>query len=307
VSGGAGTWLECSTLAEAEAVDAVAELFSTYGQGVAIEEPVVSSADGEQVTIDPSRPVVVKTYLPLDEQTEERRQRLEQAIWHLGRLRQVEPLQTRPIEERDWADAWKRYFFVHRVGERLVIVPSWRRHRSLTGDLIIRLDPGMAFGTGLHPTTRLCLRGLETRIQGGENVLDLGTGSGILAIAARKLGARRILAMDVDAMAVRVAGENARRNRVARAIETRLGSLPLDGAESENFDLIVANISFRVLRELHPEVRKALRPGGRALLSGVLEHDAPALIDALESAGWRLLTCEIETEWALLEVVPGLP
>jgi ribosomal protein L11 methyltransferase len=307
VSGGAGTWLECSTLAEAEAVDAVAELFSTYGQGVAIEEPVVSSADGEQVTIDPSRPVVVKTYLPLDEQTEERRQRLEQAIWHLGRLRQVEPLQTRPIEERDWADAWKRYFFVHRVGERLVIVPSWRRHRSLAGDLIIRLDPGMAFGTGLHPTTRLCLRGLETRIQGGENVLDLGTGSGILAIAARKLGARHILAMDVDAMAVRVAGENARRNRVAHAIETRLGSLPLGGAESEKFDLIVANISFRVLRELHPELRKALRPSGRALLSGVLEHDAPALIDALESAGWRLLTREIENEWALLEVVPSLP
>lgn len=307
MSGGAGTWLECSTLAEAEAVDAVAELFAAYGQGVAIEEPVVSSADGEQVMIDPSRPVVVKTYLLLDDQTEERRQRLEQAIWHLGRLRQVEPLQTRPIEERDWADAWKRYFFVHRVGQRLVIVPSWRRHRSLAGDLIIRLDPGMAFGTGLHPTTRLCLRGLETRLQGDENVLDLGTGSGILAIAARKLGARRILAMDVDAMAVRVAGENARRNRVARAIETRLGSLPLGGAEPEQFDLIVANISFRVLGELHPELRRALQPGGRALLSGVLEQDAPALIEALESAGWRLLTREIEAEWALLEVTPSPP
>jgi ribosomal protein L11 methyltransferase len=177
----------------------------------------------------------------------------------------------------------------------------------LADDLIIRLDPGMAFGTGLHPTTRLCLRGLENRLQGGENVLDLGTGSGILAIAARKLGARRILAMDVDAMAVRVAAENARRNRVARAIETRLGSLPLGGSAAEKFDLIVANISFRVLHELHPELRRALRPGGRALLSGVLEHDAPALIEALESAGWRLLTREIEAEWALLEVTPSPP
>jgi ribosomal protein L11 methyltransferase len=299
-----GSWLECSTLAEAEAVDAVAELFSSVGQGVAIEEPVVSSADGEQVTIDPTRPVVVKTYLPLDEQTEERRQRLDQALWHLGRLRRVEPLQTRAIRERDWADAWKRYFFVHRIGERIVIVPSWRRHRQLEGDLVIRLDPGMAFGTGLHPTTRLCLRGLERSIQGGEQVLDLGTGSGILAIAARKLGARRVLGLDVEAIAVRVAAENVERNRVRRGVQVEHGSLPLDPPPARPFDLVVANISFRVLHALHPEIRRVLAPGGRALFSGVLELDAPALIAEVEANGWKLVHREVEAEWALLELVP---
>src|SRR5439155_21330889 len=123
-------WLECSTLAEAEAVDAVAEVFGRIGQGVAIEQPFVSSADGEQVRIDSDRAVLVKTYLPQDERTAERRRRLAQAVWHLGRLRRVEPLQVTTLQEADWAEAWKQHFFVHHVGERLVIVPSWRQHRA---------------------------------------------------------------------------------------------------------------------------------------------------------------------------------
>ena len=280
----------------------MAELFGQHGQGVAIEEPIYSSADGEIVYVQADRPVLVKTYLPCDERAEERRQRLEEAVWHLGRLRRVEPLQVRQIDESDWAEAWKRHFFVHRVGQRLVIVPSWRRHRRLPGDVVLRLDPGMAFGTGLHPTTRLCLRALEARIKGGERVLDVGTGSGILAIAAAGLGAKRVLGLEIEPVAVRVAEENVRRNRQRGAIKVRLGSLPLGDSAPGPFDLIVANITFRVLSELEGELARALAPGGQALLSGVLEQDAPALLERLSGAGWRLLEQQNEAEWTLLAV-----
>ena len=296
------TWLECSTLAEPEAVDAVAEVFGRLGQGVAIEQPIISSADGEQVEVDGSRPVLVKTYLPQDERTEARRRQLGEAIWHLGRLRHVEPLQVKDLQEEDWAEAWKKHFYVHRAGERLVIVPSWRRYRARAEDLVMQLDPGMAFGTGLHPTTRLCLRALESRLRRGASVLDLGTGSGVLALAAALLGARRVLALDVDPVASRVAAENVARNALAGSIEVRQGSLPLDPPGRETFDLIVANISLRVLSSLHLQLRQALRPRGLALLSGVLKRDAPELLDLLRSHGWRLIGQQDEADWSLLEV-----
>jgi ribosomal protein L11 methyltransferase len=296
-------WLECSTLVEAEAVDAVAELFSRVGQGVAIEEPVVSSADGEQVGVDSNRPVVVKTYLPRDERADEVRRQLDQAVWHLGRLRRVEPLQVRTLSESDWADAWKQHFFVNRVGQRLVIVPSWRTHRPRAGDVCLQLDPGMAFGTGLHPTTALCLRAMERWIQGTEEVLDLGTGSGVLAIAAAKLGARRVLALDIDPPGVRVAAENVARNGLDNVIEVRLGTLPLPAAD-QTFDLIVANISLTVLRDMHDVIRRALRPAGVALFSGVLEADAPRLLHRATLAGWRPIEQRTEAEWTLLVMAP---
>jgi ribosomal protein L11 methyltransferase len=314
------TWFECSALAEAEAVDAVAELFGRFGHGVAIEEPIVSSADGEHVRIDLGRPVLVKTYLPEDEQTETYRHRLEQAVWHLGRLRHVESLKVKALDESDWADAWKKHFFVHRVGQRLVIVPSWRRPRRRAGDVCIQLDPGMAFGTGLHPTTALCLRAIEDRVRGGEVMLDLGTGSGILAIAAAKLGARHVLALDVDTVAVRVAAENVARNGVEDRVEVCHGTLPLQvGPDAHGqtptwprslpdgdptFDLAVANISLRALQSLQPAIRRVLRPGGAALLSGVLESDCGMFLDDLDATGWQLIDQRNEAEWSLLVVAP---
>jgi ribosomal protein L11 methyltransferase len=298
------TWFECSTLAEPEAVDSVSEVFGRFGQGVAIEEPFVSSADGEQVRIQDGRPVLVKTYLPDDQDTQARRKRLEEAVWHLGRLRRVEPLRVRPLQEQDWAEAWKKHFFVHRVGARLVIVPSWRRYRPGANDLLIRIDPGMAFGTGLHPTTRLSLMALEKYIHPGEAVLDLGTGSGILAIAAARLGAERVVALDVDATAVRISAENLARNGVSRLAEVGHGTLPHAAAVGGSFHLAVANISLRVLRGLYPDLGRILNHGGIALLSGVLEQDAGELLDVLRGAGWQLLEQLNEADWTLLAVTP---
>ncbi|MBI4492537.1 MAG: 50S ribosomal protein L11 methyltransferase [Chloroflexi bacterium] len=289
-------WLELWTSAEAEAADAVAEVLQRWGQGVAIEEPVVVSADGESVQVDPNRPAILRTYLPLDESTAGRRQQLEQAIWHLGQLRHVEPLQARVLAETEWADAWKRHFFVQHVGERIAIVPSWRRHRPGADEVVVRLDPGMAFGTGLHPTTRLCLVALERWLRPGMRVLDLGTGSGILAVAAAKLGAGAVCALDIDPLAVRVATENVRRNRVQRRVSAQLGSLPL-APRPEPFDLVVANISLRVNLELLGEVRAVLAPAGLAILSGVLAEAQETLLAALAREGFERLEVRQEGDW----------
>src|SRR5437763_6485436 len=182
-------WLELETRAEPEAVESVSSVFAEFGQGVAIEQVVESSRDGDVVHMPPDALVLIKTYLPvLDPSTNARRAKIEQAVWALGQLRNVGPLHVRTLRETDWANAWKEYFFVHRVGRRTVIVPSWREadYVPQPDDVVLLLDPGMAFGTGLHPTTRLCLAAAEALVKPNMHVLDVGAGSGVLSIAAAR-------------------------------------------------------------------------------------------------------------------------
>ena len=207
------TWLELSVDVDPEAVESISELLAQHGYngGVVIDQPIIPGADGPEYTFDTSRPVTMRTYLPLDAQAEETRQRVEQALWHFGQMRAVGPLRVRPLEEEDWANAWKQHYTIQRIGQRTVIVPSWLEYEPLPGDLVLRLDPGMAFGTGLHPTTQLCVGFLEQHVQPGSQMLDLGCGSGILAIAAARLGAQ-VLALDTDPIAVAATLKNVERN-----------------------------------------------------------------------------------------------
>ncbi len=298
----ADSWLELSAVAEPEAADAVAEVFGRWGRGVAIEQPVRDAPDGDGGWVDPHRNVVVKTYLALNEEAEQRRRLLEEAVWHLGRLRHVELLQTRTLAEEDWAQAWKRFFYPHRVGCRLVIVPSWRHRSRRPDDLVIRLDPGMAFGTGLHPTTRMCLSLMEEYLRPGQRVLDLGCGSAILSIAAVRLGAARVLALDVDDVAVRVAQDNVRRNRVATRVEVRHGSLDTPRSRDGLFDLAAANISALVLKDAQPRLAARLKPGGLALLSGILDTGAMAVREAYAARGWDHVQTWAEGGWVAIVV-----
>jgi ribosomal protein L11 methyltransferase len=296
-------WLELSAAAEPEAVESLSAAFAEHGQGVALEQPFDSSRDGDVVTVPPDAPVVVKTYLALaDPRLEERRARLETAVWALGKLRQVGPLQVRTLHEADWANAWKDYFFVHRVGERTVIVPSWRQseYEPRSNDIVLLLDPGMAFGTGLHPTTRLCLIAVENLVQPGMRVLDVGAGSGILSIAAARLGAAHVAAAEIEPVAAGVCRENVERNGVDHIVEVTAGSL--GGEPSEPFDLALANITVGTLLELHPLLRLNLRPGGQAVLSGVLAERADELLEALRASGWRHERTDQEQDWVALTV-----
>ncbi len=297
-------WLELSTVAEPEAVESVAEAFSRWGQGVAIDQPIQSSRDGETTTVSADAPVVVRTYLPVaDPSSEERRQRLDVALWALGQLRQVAPLRVRPLREADWANAWKEHFFVHRVGSRTVIVPTWRAHEyePRPNDVVLMLDPGMAFGTGLHPTTRLCIEALERLVHPGDRVLDLGAGSGILSIAAARLGAAMVDAVEVDPVAARVCLENVRRNGVGETVRVHEGTLV--ELPKRGFDLVVANISFRVLSEAPTELAQRTHPGGKAVLSGVLAERADELVALFAGTGqWERVGVQQEGDWVAVEL-----
>jgi ribosomal protein L11 methyltransferase len=325
------TWLELSVEVDNEAVEAVSELLARYGYngGVVVEPAWTPGDEGPEFSYDTARPAVLRTYLPLDEQAEEARQRIEQALWHLGQMRPVGQLQARTLQEEDWANAWKQHYRVLRVGERTVVVPSWLEYEAAPDDVVLHLDPGMAFGTGLHPTTQLCLRLLERYARPGQRALDLGTGSGILAIAAAKLGAGPVLALDNDPVAVQVAAENIARNGVADVVQAAEGSLGagktmghwLSGDFGEqataargqgagetragdpspaSFDLIAANLIAKVLVILATDLAAALAPGGALVSSGIIDTKEAEVSAALTAAGLRQLERHAEGEWVAL-------
>lgn len=303
VAAEADEWLELETCVEPEAVESVSAVFAEYGQGVAIEQVVESSRDGDVVHLPRDAPVLVKTYLPLlDPSTADRRAKIEQAVWALGKLRDVGPLHVRTLRETDWANAWKEYFFVHRVGRRTVIVPSWREaeYAPRPDDIVLLLDPGMAFGTGLHPTTRLCLHALEEVLEPGMRVLDVGAGSGILSIAAARLGAGSVAAIEIEPVAASVCQQNVERNAVGAVVSVRTGTLV--GPPDEPVDLVLANITIATLRALQPLLAEQLRPGGLAILSGVLAERADELRDAFRAAGWCHERTDQEQDWVALLV-----
>ena len=218
-------------------------------------------------------------------------------------LRPIGDLDVRPVHEEDWAAAWKQHFPVLRVGRRLVIRPTWRRHRAQPGDVVLALDPGMAFGTGLHPTTRLCLAGIERwsdeGIIEGRHAIDVGCGSGILAIAVAKLGAASVLGVDTDPIAVESTIANAARNRLARRIPARRASLPTSGGP---WDLVLANLIASLLVALADELAAALTPGGRLLASGIFIDREPEVRAAFEAAGLRVREQFGEGDWVALDV-----
>jgi ribosomal protein L11 methyltransferase len=306
-TGLSANWLEITVNADEEAVEAVAEVLRAHGRGVAIDEPFVQPRIDEPPMRDPSRRAVVKTYLPQDAAAEEARSRIEQALWHLGQLRTIDPPEVRIIAEEDWANAWKEYFPVLHIAGHTVIVPAWRRYRRRDGEVALRLDPGMAFGTGMHPTTRLCLSAVEELVQQGSRVLDVGTGSGILAIAAARHAAREVVGLDIDPVAVTAARANVRLNRLGRVVKIYEAdpTLPLSGKRGEGedpqrFDIVLANITARTNAALASFHAASLAPGGRLVASGILEDTTDLVRDAFAGAGLITLDVRQDGDWVAL-------
>lgn len=270
-----------------------------YGQGVAIEECIIPLPEGEGYNVDPDKPVKVSTYLPLERATPRKQRRIEESLWHLSFLGRVGPLKCRELEEEEWAEAWKEHFHPHHVGSRLVIKPSWREYVPARDEVVIEIDPGMAFGTGLHPSTRLCLMLLERHLTPGMEVLDLGTGSGILAIAAAKLGAASVLALDLDSLAVKVARANVRANKLVQRVRVRRGTLGADVGR-ERFQMVVANISADVIVHLAHPISSALAWRGLLIASGILEGRLEGVASSLAQAGLGVKGSFAEGEWRAL-------
>jgi len=295
-------WLELSIETDGELAEAISEaIFPLVEGGVALEQrnrrqDATTTADRwEDEPAD--GPIIIRAYLPVDEALEARRQRVEHALACLRLIRPVPSPTYRVIAQWDWADAWKAGFQPLRIGRRILITPSWLHAPDYDPerDLLITLDPGMAFGTGLHPTTQLCAAALEDYVKAGMRVLDVGSGSGILSVLAAKLGASEVVGVDTDPEAVRAGQENAARNAVDDRVRIIQGSY--DAAEG-NYDLVVANILAGVIARMLDEGLAA--HGARFIFSGILDSQKDQVARAAEQAGLWLREMRTANDWVCL-------
>ena len=302
-------WLEVSVNTHSESVEVVSSILIELGsKGVSIEDPQdyyqltdeqLEWLKVQQKDLYEIDTVIVKGYFQPSQWSKDSDVLLHEKLEEI----KVYGLQTGPLSvqvkevgEEDWANAWKQYYFPVRVTRFLTVVPSWVDYEKEQDDeLLIELDPGLAFGTGTHPTTQLSLTALEQTIRGNESVLDVGTGSGVLSIASKLLGASKVTAFDIDEMATRVAKENIALNPTIGEIEVYENNL-LVGVDQKS-DLIVANILAEILLQMPEDAYRNLNDDGRLILSGIIESKANEVKEAYQKAGFTLVERMIMREW----------
>jgi ribosomal protein L11 methyltransferase len=293
-------WIEIAVRAAPDEADLIADVMAEYGyQGVSVEHPDIQPDHWDEGELPPPDHFIVRAYLQADSRAEALRADLDAALSVRGF-----PLPSYGmVDEQDWANAWKSFYHTARVGQRMVVRPVWEDYTPEPDDIVISLDPGMAFGTGTHSTTRLCLESVEALMQPGLTVLDLGCGSGILAIAAAKLGAAKVVAVDIDPMAATITVENAAFNGVGEQIQAYHGTLETVLGSARRFDLLLANILARIIIELCSErLGEVIRPGGRAIFSGIIQEQVEDVRVALEGqAGLKVTHVRTEGDWVAME------
>ncbi len=304
-------WVEVSLIVDGEMAEAVAEVLWRFAPaGVVIEATAIATENVEDEG-HPVGPLRVCAYIPADDQRQETLERLEESLWYLGRIRPLPGPEYRLVKQADWSESWKQNYIPVAVGERLMIIPAWLESPA-PERTAVRIDPGMAFGTGTHPTTRLCLELIESLYSAGgtpsEAVIDVGCGSGILAVAALKLGARQALAVDIDPDALHAVRENSALNGVADRLDAGLGSVAeicRGGFAIQRAPLVLANILATVIIKLLDEGLGALvTPGGSLVLSGILDEQVGEVEHALRLNGLKLLEKRQQEDWVALLAQP---
>ncbi|GGH84937.1 ribosomal protein L11 methyltransferase [Pullulanibacillus pueri] len=301
-------WSEVSIQTTRDAVEAVSNILHEAGAGgVVIEDPEDLNKNweeqyGEIYELDPedypTDGVIVKAYLPVNDDLVPKIDQIRGALnqLKLHGFDEAHKVTLNEVNEDDWADEWKKYYKPTRITERLTITPTWETYEPIKeNECIIELDPGMAFGTGTHPTTVLCLQMIEKYLTQGNHVLDVGTGSGVLSIAAAKLGAESVLAVDLDDVAVRVARENVKQNHVADKVTLQQNDL-VKGL-SGDYDLIVANILAEIILLFTDGAYSLLKSGGKFIASGIIKRKYPEVEQALLSSGFTIQETVEEEEW----------
>ncbi len=285
------SFTEISVVTDGEAAEAVAEVLRPF----AYQQSVVLEQQGDMQSVDPmalESAVTLKIFVVEDEDTPQLRRKIEEIIYHMNRLYPVPAPQFQVLEEKDWANAWKENYHPFRVGEHIWIRPSWCEDdpavdadRAGAADIVLVMDPGMAFGTGLHPTTQSCLSAMERTVAAGDALLDVGTGTGILAIAGAKLGAGAVTAVDTDAQAVKATKENARINEVNHLLSVWQGDL--SSVSEGQWDVVVVNILAPVIIKLLDSggLLTYVKPAGHLILSGIIDVQQAAVEEAISRAG----------------------
>jgi len=294
------SWLELSIETTPELAEAISEVIFPYVEGgVALEQlnndlRAVDRWEDEVST----GPVIVRAYLTQDATLDEQRMKVEQALAYLNLIQPIPKPTYKVVLQSDWADAWKVNFKPLRIGKHVMIRPSWIAREDVDfqpGDIELALDPGMAFGTGLHPTTQLCAAALEDYLIAGSRVLDVGSGSAILSVLAAKLGASHVFGVDIEDEAVDAGRENARLNGVADQVQIEKGSFD---QTTEKFDLVVANILAGVIRTMLSQ--GLAERGDRFIFSGILDTQAEDVLKAAQTAGLHLIEQKQMLDWVCL-------
>lgn len=284
------------------AVALINELFQGYGlKGVIEEGPDIDGEpDWAENAHTPADHHAVIGFFPEKSQLEKHRREMEEALSKLkpAILRSFDITYSH-IDDEDWAESWKLHFHPVRITEKIVIRPSWRRHEVTEGDIVIDLDPGMAFGTGTHPSTALCIRLLADHMAAGMRFLDIGTGSGILMIAAAKTGAKTLAGIDCDPVAVEVAENNLLRNNISPDHFTLMeGDLVTNVRNA--YDMIAANIVAETICSLVPHIPSLLSPGGIFIASGIIVEKEPMVLKALEEQGFTITDIRQQEGWSAI-------
>jgi ribosomal protein L11 methyltransferase len=299
-------WIEVKVVIDAKEpqwmAEWIADLFFDQGvKGVVIDDPNLEPAEGwgKDAVPLPTRHAVTG-YFPDTPQTAKRCRALEGGIKKLEKQKGASlAIELRRLDEEDWAECWKEFFWPEKVGHRLVVKPSWRPYAAVADEIVLTIDPGMAFGTGTHPTTALCLAAIENYLSPGDRFLDLGTGSGILMIAAARLGAARLCGIDSDEVAVTVARKNLLLNQVPQ-IRWTLVTGHLADPVKETYQVVAANILSEVILVLLDDVRRVLADGGILILSGIIQKNSAAVEQKLRTLGFEILEIGEREEWVCI-------
>jgi ribosomal protein L11 methyltransferase len=304
-------WIEAKVIYQgrdmALGTELIANAFDELGiQGVVMEDPDLAPAEGWGAdSLGPPLHHSVAGYMVDNESRPGRCQRLEAALAKLAEpLALHYQIRYRGLDEEDWAESWKAYFWPERITEKIVVKPTWRTYTAQPQEVVIEIDPGMAFGTGTHPTTAMCLELIETHLTPGGWLLDVGTGSGILMVAAVRLGARFVAGVDNDAAAVVIARRNLLQNRI-EPTTFGLCVTHLVSSLAGHFDVVVANILSEVILALLDDVLRVMRPGSLLICSGIIAKNCPAVLNKLKRCGFEVVARLSRQEWVAIAAVHG--
>lgn len=297
-------WIEIKITTDGELAEALAEVLGRFVINGVVVETVTEFNPATQEN-EPTGEITVAGYLPVDENLEAKQRKLEEALWHLGQISPLPAAQFTPIKAKDWMEAWKAHYHPVKIGQSLLIMPAWKNPDADQTRLVVRINPAMAFGTGTHPTTQLCLQLLERHLTASQPVIDVGCGSGILSIAAWRMGAEPILAVDVDGQAVTSTLENAALNDIPSGIlETGKGSVEeiLTGRFTLlEAPLVLVNILAPIIIRLFENgLDNLVSKDGKLLLSGILNEQEPDVLQAAEDRGFVLIERLADKDWVSL-------